>query len=130
VPIQSMDDAVFRFAYASLANMADLPPSHPLLERLYEWRSFADQERFAELFDAMLHQSGLVNRQLFLFSSGRELTNYLHIFEILLEQAGARRLALGEVIELLSDYISSRAIPAAMTAMCCGSRASATPCKL
>ena len=101
----------FALPYASLANMADLPPSHPLLERLYEWRSFADQERFAELFDAMLHQSGLVNRQLFLFSSGRELTNYLHIFEILLEQAGARRLALGEVIELLSDYISSRAIP-------------------
>ena len=101
----------FALPYASLANMADLPPSHPLLERLYEWRTLADQERFAELFDAMLHQSGLVNRELFLSSSGRELTNYLHIFEILLEQAGARRLALGEVIELLSDYIVHRALP-------------------
>ncbi|HYR80324.1 MAG TPA: UvrD-helicase domain-containing protein, partial [Candidatus Dormibacteraeota bacterium] len=101
----------FALPYASLANMADLPPSHPLLERLYEWRSLADQERFAELFDAMLHQSGLVNRELFLSSSGRELTNYLHIFEILLEKAGARRLALGEVVELLSDYIAHRALP-------------------
>jgi len=91
--------------------MADLPPSHPLLERLYEWRRLADQERFAELFDAMLHQSGLVNRELFLSSSGRELTNYSHIFEILLEKAGARKLALGEVIELLSDYIVHRALP-------------------
>ena len=101
----------FAVPYASLANMADLPPSHPLLERLYEWRALADQERFAELFDAMLHQSGLVNRELFLSSSGRELTNYLHLFEILLEKAGARRLALGELIELLCDYISHRALP-------------------
>ncbi len=101
----------FAVPYASLANMADLTPSHPLLERLYEWRVLADQERFAELFDAMLHQSGLVNRELFLSGSGRELTNYLHIFEILLEKAGARRLALGEVIELVSDYISHRALP-------------------
>jgi exodeoxyribonuclease V beta subunit len=101
----------FTLPYASLANMAELASSHPLLERLYDWKSLADQERFAELFDAMLHQSGLVNRELFLSSSGRELTNYLHIFEILLEKAGARRLALGEVIELLSDYIVHRALP-------------------
>lgn len=101
----------FAVPYASLANMADLPPSHPLLERLFEWKSLADQERFAEMFDAMLHQSGLVNRELFLSSSGRELTNYLHIFEILLEKTGAQRLALAELIELLNDYISNRALP-------------------
>ena len=98
----------FEVPYASLAKVADLPPSHPLLERLYEWKVLADQEKFAELIDAMLHQSGLANRELFLSSSGRELTNYIHIFEILLEKAVARRLALGELIELLSDYISRR----------------------
>src|SRR5260370_13898989 len=91
--------------------MADLPPSHPLLERLYEWKALADQERFAELFEAILHQSGLVNRELFLSSSGRGLTNYLHIFDILIEKAGARRLALAELLELLGDYISGRALP-------------------
>jgi exodeoxyribonuclease V beta subunit len=101
----------FAVPYATLAKMADLPPSHPLLERLYEWKALAEQERFAELFDAMLHQSGLVNRELFLSSSGRGLTNYLHIFEILNEKASARRLALAELIELLSDYISGRALP-------------------
>jgi exodeoxyribonuclease V beta subunit len=101
----------FAVPYASLAYVAELPPSHPLLERLYEWKVLADQERFAELFDAMLHQSGLVNRELFLSSSGRELTNYLHIFEILLEKAVAKRLALAELIELLADYISHRALP-------------------
>ena len=101
----------FAVPYASLAKMADLPPSHPLLERLYECKALVEQERFAELFDAMLHQSGLVNRELFLSSSGRGLTNYLHIFEILNEKASARRLALAEVIELLDDYISGRALP-------------------
>jgi len=129
VPIQSMDDAVFRFALRESANMADLPPSHPLLERC------TNGDRLPTRSDSPTVRRDaaskrLVNRQLFLFSSGRELTNYLHIFEILLEQAGARRLALGEVIELLSDYISSRAIPGGDDSMCCGSRASATPCKL
>lgn len=101
----------FAVPYASLANMAELAPSHPLLERLYEWKLLASQERFAELFDAMLHQSGLVSRELFLSSSSRELTNYIHIFELLLERAVAQRLALAELIELLADYISHRAIP-------------------
>ncbi len=101
----------FAVPYTSLANVADLLPSHPLLERLYEWKSLAEQERFAELFEAMLHRSGLVNRELFLSSSGRELTNYVHIFEILLEKAVAKRLALAELIELLADYISHRALP-------------------
>jgi exodeoxyribonuclease V beta subunit len=101
----------FTVPYASLANVADLPPSHPLLERLYEWKSLAEQERFAELFDAMLHQSGLVNRELFLSSSERELTNYSHIFEMLLEKACAQKLALTELIDLLTDYVSQRALP-------------------
>ena len=101
----------FDVPYASLANVADLPTSHPLLERLHEWKLLAEREQFAELFDAMLHQSGLVNRELFLSSSGREPTNYIHIFEILLEKAVTQRLALGELIDLLADYISKRALP-------------------
>jgi len=101
----------FALPYASLANVADLPPSHPLLERLYEWKLLAEKELFAELFDAMMHQSGLVNRELFLSSSERKLTNYSHIFEILLEKACARRLALADLIDLLAEYVSRRALP-------------------
>src|SRR5262249_12691709 len=85
--------------------------SSPLLDRLYEWKSLADQERFAKLFHGMTHGSGLVDRELFLGDSERELTNYLHIFEILLEKASSQRLGLGELIELLEDYVSGRALP-------------------
>jgi len=59
----------------------------------------------------MLHRSGLVDRELLLSDSERELTNYLHIFEILLEKAVAQKLALGELIELLENYIAQRALP-------------------
>ncbi|MGH7814248.1 MAG: UvrD-helicase domain-containing protein [Candidatus Binataceae bacterium] len=101
----------FAVPYDELPKLADLPPAHPLAARLYEWKSLADGERFAELFDAMVNRSGLAERELFLAGSERELTNYLHIFEILLEQAAARRLSLGELIELLGAYIAGRALP-------------------
>ncbi len=63
------------------------------------------------MFDRLLHASGLVYRELFLSGSERQLTNYLHIFEILLARANANRLALPEIIALLEDYVSERASP-------------------
>ena len=94
-----------------LALIDEVPPTHPLNERLYEWKAIAERGQFAELFDRLLHQSGLAYRELFLSGSERRLTNYLHIFEILLARALANRLALPEIIALLEDYISERALP-------------------
>jgi exodeoxyribonuclease V beta subunit len=94
-----------------LALMEEVPPANPLNERLYEWKGLAERGRFAKLFDGLLHQSGLAYRELLLAASERRLTNYLHIFEILLAQALARRLALPEIIALLEDYIAERALP-------------------
>ncbi len=96
-----------------LALIHDVPPTDPLNERLYEWKGVAERGQFAELFDRLLHNSGLAPRELFLGGSERQLTNYLHIFEILLAQALARRLALAEVIASLEDYIFERALPEA-----------------
>jgi exodeoxyribonuclease V beta subunit len=101
----------FAVPVADLPRLADPPPGHALLERLYEWKSLADKEQFAQLFDEMLHRSGLVDRELLLRDSERDLTDYLHIFEILLEKAVARKLALGELIDLLENYIAKRALP-------------------
>ena len=67
-----------------LALIDEVPPTHPLNERLYEWKAIAERGQLAELFDRLLHQSGLAYRELFLSGSERRLTNYLHIFEILL----------------------------------------------
>lgn len=101
----------FALKFREIATIADPPAAHPLNQLLYEWRSLAEAERFAELFDRLLHQSGLIERELFLKQGERELTNYVHIFELLLERAVAQRLSLSELIELLDDYIHLRALP-------------------
>jgi exodeoxyribonuclease V beta subunit len=101
----------FALNYREIATINDPPASHPLNQLLYEWRALAEAERFADLFDHLLHESGLTDRELFLNQSERELTNYLHIFEVLLERAVAGRLSLTEIIELLADYIGERAEP-------------------
>ena len=102
----------FAVEYEDLARLDDERNSQPMLERLFEWRALAEAGRFADLFDALLHQSGLVAREL-LSSDGRgELTNYEHIFEILIQQASRHGISLAEIIELLDAYIAGRATPA------------------
>ncbi len=78
-------------------------------EMLLEWNALAEQERLSELFDQVLHQSGLVARQLLLHGSRRRLSNYEHIFETLLEHAHAKRQELSDLIILLQGYIAGGA---------------------
>jgi exodeoxyribonuclease V beta subunit len=102
----------FAVDHSDLARLDDERNSQPMLERLFEWRVLAQADRFADLFDALLHQSGLVERELLLSDGRRELTNYEHIFEILTQNASRHGIVLAEIIELLDAYISERASPA------------------
>jgi len=102
----------FAVEYGDLARLEDERKSRPMLDRLFEWRALAEGGRFADLFDAMMNQSGLVERELLLSDGRRELTNYEHIFEILTQQTSRRGISLVEIIEMLDDYISERATPA------------------
>lgn len=102
----------FALPYQDLFGRSEVPADHELNERLYRWKALADQERFEELFDQLVHRSGLVNRELFLSNNERELTNYLHIFEILLEQRLKEGLSLGELIARLEAFIAETALPA------------------
>lgn len=101
----------FAVRYRDLATLGDVPESHPLNIRLFEWRAMAADERFADLFDSLVHESGLAERELWFSRGERELTNFLHIFEVLLERAVTGRLALAELIELLEGYIAGREEP-------------------
>lgn len=101
----------FGVPLAEIAGIGEAPAGHPLNERLFEWKALADQERFVELFDRLLHESGLVDRELLLSSSERELTNYLHVLEILLEEALRERLSIRELIARLESYVAGRALP-------------------
>jgi len=102
----------FAVDYADLARLDDEGNAQPMLDRLFEWRALAEAERFAELFDALIHASGLAERQLLLSDGGRQLTNYEHIFEILTHDASQRGVSLAEIIDQLDAYIAERARPA------------------
>jgi exodeoxyribonuclease V beta subunit len=101
----------FAVDHADLGRLDDQRTSQPMFDRLLEWRALAEAGHFADLFDALLHQSGLVERELLMSDGRRELTNYEHIFEILTQQASRRGISLAEIIELLDSYISGRATP-------------------
>jgi exodeoxyribonuclease V beta subunit len=95
-----------------LGRLDELHGAHPLVARLLDWHALAKEERFAELFDALVQQSGLAPRALLLDSGRRELTNYEHIFEVLLGEALGGHLSLAEIIERLASWIAERAQPA------------------
>lgn len=99
-----------------LPRCRDLPPSDPLVERLYRWRSVAVTHDFARLFESIVEESGVVRRLLALGSGERELTNYTHVLELLLEQAHRRRLAIGDLLRVLGDWIGGRSRPTATDA--------------
>ncbi len=101
----------FAVDYGDLGRLDDARNSQRMLDLLFEWQTLAEGERFADLFDALLHQSGLVERLLLLSDDRRELTNYEHIFEILTQQESRNGISLAEIIELLDSFISQRATP-------------------
>ena len=102
----------FALPYQDLFEGGEAAATQSLSGLLFEWKALAEQERFATLFDQLVHRSGLVSRELFLSNNQRELTNYLHIFEILLEQTLKERLSLREIINRLESYIAETALPA------------------
>ena len=101
----------FGVAMRDLPGLDDVPPSHPLMARLLEWKAFADRGRFEDLFAAMMNQSGLAARELLLSDTQRELTNYEHIFEILLERAFAHETALMDLVRVLAGWVDGGDLP-------------------
>jgi exodeoxyribonuclease V beta subunit len=101
----------FGVELAELRACQELPGTHPLLQRLLDWKTVADAEDYEQLFTRILEESGLLRRLLFRDQGERELTNYLHLFELLLEQAGRVRASLTELVTQLSSLIAKQAMP-------------------
>ncbi|MBA2661520.1 MAG: UvrD-helicase domain-containing protein [Bradymonadaceae bacterium] len=94
-----------------LPQLENLPETHPLFEALTRWHSLAAERRFEELFSRIIETSGLLRREIFFKDGERELTNYVHIFEILLEEASSSRLNLSELLARLKAFIDGTALP-------------------
>ena len=94
----------FAVPLAALTDLADVPDTHPLRTRLVDWNELAGKRRFERLFTRILDESGIIRRELFLKDDERALTNYLHIFEVLLEEARAAGCDLGDLVATLTAY--------------------------
>jgi len=102
------------FFALDLADLAKRERPHaqdPLLGQLFEWRDVALTGDFGALFSNILGQSGIVCREVCLGHNERALTNYLHIFEILQEEAARARATLRGLVETLGAYVNGTRLP-------------------
>jgi exodeoxyribonuclease V beta subunit len=88
-----------------------LPSGHPLGSRLSDWRALAERQEWETLFAQILHESGVARRALFGQGGERALTNYQHLFELLLEEAARTRPTLRDLVARLRAFIDDRARP-------------------
>jgi exodeoxyribonuclease V beta subunit len=106
----------FGLTLPELAACDDLPADHPLMARLQEWRGLGEAGRFDRLFARIIDDSGIVCRALFAHGSGsgsgeRSLTNVLHLFELLQEEAARGRCTLRELAQRLGSYVAGTRRP-------------------
>lgn len=59
--------------------------------RFDKWYGYANAREYARLFRSMLNHSGLVRREIFCAPSERRLTNYEHLFELILAETNRRK---------------------------------------
>ena len=95
----------FGISWSTIYNYSTLPPGDEKLERLFKWHNLAREGKYTELFYELIHQSGLSERELFFAESERELTNYLHIFEILLGMTTNAPMTPSELCQYMGRMI-------------------------
>jgi exodeoxyribonuclease V beta subunit len=106
---QAWTTRFFGASLSDLPHLAELPEAHPFVARLYEWKTLAERLEYEKLFSSILDQSGIVERELFLETSERALTNFLHIFELLLEEVMRSRCELHELVQRMERWITDTA---------------------
>lgn len=94
-----------------LGRAADLSGGHPLVARLHAWKALANRREFERLFEGVVRDSGIVRRAIFFSDGERELTNYLHLFELLLERARQGQATLADLANELSGLIARTRSP-------------------
>jgi len=84
--------------------------SHQLTSLLFRWKQLADTQAWTRLFDEILTGSGLVRRLIFV-EDERAMTNYIHLFEVLLAETHTRPVTLRELARSLKARIDGRKMP-------------------
>lgn len=95
----------FSIELEELVKCRDVPEGNPLFKLLLEWSNLAHRRRFEELFTDILQRSGIIRREIFFGEDERALTNYMHIAEVLLEEAHLARLDIGELVMRCRSFL-------------------------
>jgi exodeoxyribonuclease V beta subunit len=101
----------FGLPLADIDRVRDLSNAHPMVAHLEQWRTLADERDFERLFEGILRDSGIVRREILFAEGERELTNYLHVFEQLLEMAHGSPVTLRDLANELSGLIDGSRLP-------------------
>jgi exodeoxyribonuclease V beta subunit len=101
----------FGLTLTDLPTLAADPTSHPLEEHLTAWRALADARDWSRLFERVVTDSGLVERELLSGGSARRLTNTLHLCELLYSRALREPISLGELVRTLTALNEGLIVP-------------------
>jgi exodeoxyribonuclease V beta subunit len=101
----------FGLTMAEARRCREVPDTDPLMRRLLDWHELAARHDYERLFARILGDSGLVRRELFLHDQERALTNYLHLFELLLEEARRGAAPPLELARQLQGYVDGTRTP-------------------
>ena len=103
----------FDLELTDLEGLVDVENSDEVFARLLGWSRASRTTDFASLFDRIVDESGLIRRRLLLERGERELTNYLHIFELLADEASRQIRTVEELARRLKRFIDGTASPEA-----------------
>jgi exodeoxyribonuclease V beta subunit len=101
----------FGLSLGVLERARHVPSNHPLVARLHAWKALADACDFEQLFGSIVRESGIVRREIFFADGERELTNTLHILELLLEHARRTGSSLRDLAHALAGLIEGTRLP-------------------
>jgi len=101
----------FGLTLEELEEAAWLGENDRLLRDLNDWHKLADLRYFQQLFSSILSRTGRLRAEIFGGISERELTNYLHLFELLLDESTRDHCPLEDLILRLKSYILGNAEP-------------------
>lgn len=101
----------FDVSLADLGRADHLVEADPLVDDLLSWHRLAQRGYFETLFAQVIEQTGLIRRKILFERGERELTNYLHIFELLLQEANVEGLDIDSMAVRLRSFIEARVTP-------------------
>ncbi|HXX70475.1 MAG TPA: UvrD-helicase domain-containing protein, partial [Polyangiaceae bacterium] len=104
----------FGLNLAMLEQARDLPIGHPFVDRLRAWNALAQERSFDQLFDSIVHDSGMLRREIFFGEGQRALTNTLHIVDVLLERSRDRYATLHDLNSELGGLIAQTRSPSTL----------------